>query len=139
MIRRMLGRLRRLRWWHWLCIFVVIATTVRVSLPPILRRIMVAQASQVLKARVDIGDVDLALLTGGIALKDVAVREATRHGEPETAAALTEQGAVPAPPTSGLDGTHAEATTPPSVGGARSDTLLTPPLVAWKRFAVDLD
>jgi hypothetical protein len=46
------------------------------ALPYALRPILAAQASKLLRARVEIGDVDLALLRGGIALEDVAVRPA---------------------------------------------------------------
>ena len=48
---------------------------VRVALPEVLRRVIISQASQALNARVDVGDVDLRLWRGGVALEDVAVRE----------------------------------------------------------------
>ena len=83
---------RRRRWLVALAVLLV----VRAALPEIVRRVLVTQLSERLRTRVDIGDVDLALWRGGVALKDVAV-----HAPP------------PAPPDDA-------------------------PLVAWKRFAVEL-
>ena len=45
----------------------------RIALPIVLRRVIASQASQALHARVDVGDVRLALWKGGVALEDVAV------------------------------------------------------------------
>jgi hypothetical protein len=66
------------RWWHWRrwIAAVSVLLLIRAALPQILRRVTIAQASQFLRAQVDVGDVDLALYRGGIALKDVAVRSA---------------------------------------------------------------
>src|SRR5213080_1975248 len=89
---------RRRRWLVALAIVVVL----RAALPAGLRVLLASQAGKLLRARVEIGDVDLALLRGAIALKDVAVRPGA---------------AAPAPSS----GPGAE-----------------PPLVAWKRFAVNV-
>src|SRR5437867_11526585 len=89
---------RRRRWLVALAILVVL----RAALPVGLRALLASQAGKLLEARVEIGDVDLALLRGAIALKDVAV----------------------------WPGTTAPA--PSSSPGAE------PPLVAWKRFAVNV-
>src|SRR5438034_992481 len=59
-----------------------------------LRRVLVSQLSQRLRTRVDVGDVDLALHRGGVALEDVALYAPDAPGEP--------------------------------------------PVIAWKRFAVEL-
>ena len=48
----------------------------RIALPYALRPIIASQASKAINARVDIGDVDLALYRAGIALNDVTVRPA---------------------------------------------------------------
>jgi Domain of Unknown Function (DUF748) len=70
----------RLRSWRlWLAMAVVAVVVVRVALPIVLRRVIVSQASGALGTRVDVGDVDLSLLAGGVALDDVAVWE---HREP---------------------------------------------------------
>ena len=61
---------RRRRWVFALGLVVV----VRVSLPAILRPILVSQAEKLLKAQVELGDVDLHLLGGGVVLKDFAIR-----------------------------------------------------------------
>ncbi len=61
---------RRRRWLFALGLAVV----VRVSLPAILRPILVSQAEQLLKAHVELGDVDLHLLGAGVVLKDFAIR-----------------------------------------------------------------
>ncbi len=60
------------RWRRWL-IAAAVVLVVRALLPFVLQRVIASQASQMLHARVEVGDVDLALLQGGVALKDVAV------------------------------------------------------------------
>lgn len=75
-----------------------VLVALRAALPWALRSLLASQASEAVHARVEIGDVDLALWRGGVALEDVAVRAAD-----EPAGGTTE-----------------------------------PPLVGWKRFAVEL-
>jgi len=60
------------RWRRWL-IVVGVLMVVRAALPEVLRRVIVSQASQALRTRVDLGDVDLALVRGGVELKDFAI------------------------------------------------------------------
>jgi Domain of Unknown Function (DUF748)/AsmA family len=81
---------RRLRWppvlesrRFWLIVLGV-AVLLRVVLPYALRPILESKASQALNARVDIGDVDLALYRAGIALEDVAVHPAGWTPETDT-------------------------------------------------------
>ncbi|MCW5892749.1 MAG: DUF748 domain-containing protein [bacterium] len=65
----------RRRWVRWLAIgVVVLLVALRIALPEIVRRVAVAQANQAIAGRLDIGDVDLWLLRGAIALERVAVR-----------------------------------------------------------------
>jgi len=87
---------RRRRWLVALAILVVL----RAALPAGLRVLLASQAGKLLRARVEIGDVDLALLRGAIALKDVVVR--------------------------------------PGATAPSSSSDSGPPLVAWKRFAVNV-
>ena len=79
--------LRRRRRW---IIATVVVLVLRAALPLVLRHVLASQATKALHTRVDIGDVDLSLLRGGAALKDVAVYAST-------APAATEDG-VPAEP-----------------------------------------
>ena len=60
------------RWQRWLIAAAIVAC-VRALLPLVLQRVIASQASKALHARVEVGDVDLALLRGGVALKEVAV------------------------------------------------------------------
>ena len=53
---------------------VVLAVAVRVALPPVLRSVIVSQGNKAIAGRLEVGDVDLWLLLGGAALKDVALR-----------------------------------------------------------------
>lgn len=53
---------------------LALAVAVRVALPPVLRRVIVSQANAALAGRLEVGDVDLWLVLGGAALKDVALR-----------------------------------------------------------------
>src|ERR1700687_3960114 len=101
-----LNRLRdrvHLQGWRLWALLVIGIVGVRAALPVVIRRVAASQASKLLHARVDIGDVDLALFRGGIALKEVTVRALTDHAE----------GAAEAPPDA-------------------------PPLIAWRRFAVEV-
>src|SRR5262249_9697925 len=59
----------------WLVVLGAILV-LRIALPYVVRPVLAWQASKATNARVDIGDVDLALYRAGIALNDVAVRPA---------------------------------------------------------------
>lgn len=65
--------LRSRRFW---LIVLGVAVVLRAALPYALRPVLESKASQAIKARVDIGDVDLALYRAGIALENVTVRPA---------------------------------------------------------------
>ncbi|MBX3023961.1 DUF748 domain-containing protein [bacterium] len=105
----------RLHRWRWWLAAAAVLLVIRAALPEVLRRVIVSQASQALNARVDVGDVDLRLWRGGIALEDVAVRE---KGAPE-----------PPPPAAEEEDEHAP---PPPAFDAYS------PIVGFKRLAVEL-
>jgi hypothetical protein len=70
---RMGAGLRLMRRWWW-AILIAIVLIVRAALPAILRGQIETRASEALHAAVHVGDVDLALLAGGVALEDVSVR-----------------------------------------------------------------
>src|SRR5438132_611666 len=69
-------------WSSWLArrrvrialVLLALAVAVRGALPPVLRRVIVSQGNAALAGRLEVGDVDLSLLLGGAALKDVALR-----------------------------------------------------------------
>src|SRR5262245_153665 len=63
-------------WRRWAIALGVALVVLRVALPYALRPLLESQASKAINARVDIGDVDLALHRAGIALEDVAVHPA---------------------------------------------------------------
>ena len=69
---------RRRRWLVLLGVLVVL----RAALPEVVRRVLVSQLSQRLRTRVDVGDVDLALHRGGVALEDVALYAPDAPGAP---------------------------------------------------------
>jgi hypothetical protein len=60
------------RWW-W-AILLVLVVVLRIALPSILRSQIETRASEALRAKVHVGDVQLKLLGGGVALEDVDVR-----------------------------------------------------------------
>jgi uncharacterized protein involved in outer membrane biogenesis len=64
------------RWRRWL-IAATIILLVRVLLPIVVQKVIASQASKALNATVQVGDVDLGLFSGFVALKDVAVRANT--------------------------------------------------------------
>ncbi len=109
------SRLKRWRWWIAAAVLIV---AVRVALPIVLRRVIVAQASEALHAQVEVGDVDLALWKGGVALDDVAVYEAGGGGQ----GSGVDQSPTPDP--------RPLCDRPPFPDNA--------PIVAFKRFAVEL-
>jgi hypothetical protein len=67
----------------WLAVLGAVLV-LRVALPYALRPILASQASKAINARVDIGDVDLALYRAGIALDDVTVHPAGWSPEHDT-------------------------------------------------------
>ncbi|HJQ85030.1 MAG TPA: AsmA family protein, partial [Candidatus Binatia bacterium] len=64
---------------------VVLLLVVRIALPSILRRVIVSQADGAVAGHLAVGDVDLWLLRGALALEDVALRD---EGAAETARPL---------------------------------------------------
>jgi len=74
------GLFRRRRRW---IIAAAVVLVVRAALPLVLRHVIASQATKALHTRVDIGDVDLFLLRGGVALKDVAVYAPTAQAGPD--------------------------------------------------------
>ncbi len=76
---------------------LAVVLLVRATLPEVLRRVIVSQASQALNARVDIGDVDLRLWRGGVTLEDVAVREKNAPEAPPAPENMPEDAAPPPP------------------------------------------
>lgn len=117
----------RLWRWRWLLTLVALLVLVRANLPWIIRRVLVAQASALLRADVALGDVDLALYKGGVALHDLAIR------------------LRPTPiarPTGGDgDAAHAIRDTQPTASTERTgEAAARPaaPILAWKTFAVSL-
>ncbi len=78
----------RLRSRRLLVIALGVLVLLRLALPYVLRPVLVSRASQAINARVNIGDVDIALYRAGIALEDVTIRPAVTispaAGTPET-------------------------------------------------------
>jgi Domain of Unknown Function (DUF748) len=75
------------RWQRWAIALGIAAVVLRVALPYALRPILESRAARAINARVQIGDVDLALYRAGIALEEVTVRPAgwtpeTDNGDP---------------------------------------------------------
>jgi uncharacterized protein involved in outer membrane biogenesis len=70
---RLRGWLRRNRR-RILITVVTLALVVRIALPYVVRRVAESQANAIVAGQVAIGDVDLYLLRGGVALDDVALR-----------------------------------------------------------------
>ncbi len=103
----------RLHRWRWWLVALGVLIAVRVALPEILRRVIISQASEQLHARVDVGDVDLRLWRGGVALEDVAIRAAD---------------APPAPPPP----EEADPAAPPPPFDEHS------PILGFQRLAVEL-
>lgn len=66
---------------------LVLALAARIALPPLLRRVVESQANAALAGRVVVGDLDLHLLRGGVALDEVTLhREDAPPGEPAVVA-----------------------------------------------------
>ena len=111
-------------WRRWI-IALVIVIVVRAALPLVLRSVIASQASKALRARVEVGDVDLALYKLGVALTDVAVYTAN----PSTGSGDASGGPTPS---------ATPAATAESQAAPAATTAAERPLIAWKRFAVSV-
>src|SRR5512147_2248983 len=94
---------------------LLLLIAVRVALPSVVRRVVVDRADRALVGRVEIDDVDLALLTGVFTLHGLRVYA---------------DEAAPAVPT-----TDASPTTPPRAGEGRPGSA---PVLSARRLTVDL-
>ncbi|HEY2388823.1 MAG TPA: DUF748 domain-containing protein [Candidatus Binatia bacterium] len=81
------GRLLARRRNQILLALVVLVIAVRVALPHVIRRVAVSQADAALVGRIELDDVDLALLTGGITLHGLRVFATEAPHDPQPAAA----------------------------------------------------
>lgn len=135
---------------------------IRVALPYVLRSVAASQASAALHARVEIGDVDLALWKGGVALEQVAVYPLPRDGAPRM---LREgSGEVAVPPRVVREGSGEAVAAPRVLREGTGEAVAAPrvlregtaaarliregtgeldaggelPIVAFDRFAVEL-
>jgi len=149
----------RTRLWRWrrLIALIILVLLFRAVLPEILRYVIASQASKATRANVTIGDVDLELYRGGIALMDVAVRERGSTAPPAagavglgaTPASTPLPTATPTPATPAPDGSAPAGEAPPAqVTTSPAPASGTPvaagsapagssalPLIAWKRIA----
>jgi uncharacterized protein involved in outer membrane biogenesis len=110
-------------WRRWI-IAVLVVVVMRAALPLVLRSVIASQASKALHARVEVGDVDLALYRLGIALKDVAVFAAAQPADAGAASGGPNPDATP---------TAATEQPAPANAAAADD-----PLIAWKRFELSV-
>jgi len=83
----------RLRRWRWVLILLGVVIALRVALPYAIRYVLVSQGSKLLRTKVEVGDVDLWLLQGAVAIKDFALYEPVTNG-PQTGSLST--GTAPA-------------------------------------------
>jgi hypothetical protein len=100
---------------------------VRIALPMVLRAVIASQASEALHAQVAVGDVDLRLWRGGVALEDVAIRAAGASAAAEAASSS----ATPHPDLPPQGGKELSPQAAPAFGDDA-------PLIAFKRFAVEI-
>jgi hypothetical protein len=61
----------------WLFVTAIVLA-IRIALPSLVRLVLIVEASDILRTRVEVGDVDLSLLRGGIALENVVVHDPGR-------------------------------------------------------------
>lgn len=111
-------------WRRWIIALFVLLVA-RAALPLVLRSVIASQASKALHARVEVGDVDLALYKLGVALKDVAVRQTSPLAE---AGPVSGGPPPPATPDAATDGHAKHGDTAPA----------DEPLISWKRFEVSV-
>jgi hypothetical protein len=58
---------------RWLWAVVATLVVLRAAVPEVVRQVLVSRAAETLKTRVEVGDVDLAFMRGGVTLEDVAL------------------------------------------------------------------
>lgn len=127
--RRLIAR-RRTR---VLLAIVLLLVLVRIALPAVLRRVVVSQADQALVGRIEIDDIDLSLLTGGITLHGFRVfsgeAAAGAGSSPQEAARPTSSDAASPAAHASADPSATEAAraaSSPTVAAA-SHAAATPP------------
>jgi hypothetical protein len=81
----LVAALRRRRTQVWIGVFVFVLVF-RAALPEVIRRVAISQADAALQGRIELGDVDLSLLGGGVTLEDLSVHVDERVAEPTGAA-----------------------------------------------------
>jgi len=128
---------RILHRWRWLLVVLVLIILVRAALPFGIRYALVSKGSELLRAKVEVGDIDLWLLSGAVAIDDFSLQPLAEVS-PASAA-----GTVPSA-TSGLTpeaAAEAPTTPPGSPPGPPDAAALVGerPLLAWKRLLVDVN
>lgn len=113
-VRRVWSR----RWARVLLVVAVALVVLRMALPAILRRVVVAQADEAMVGRVEIDDVDLALLRGAFTLHGVRVYSSEAPAEGAPAATASPSAAASAP--------DATAPTPDATGTAAFTATAVP-------------
>ncbi len=135
------GRRRRI-----LLALAVLLIAFRAALPEIVRRVAIRQADQALAGRIELDDVDLALVTGGITLHGLRVfanesaaapvagekSPPARHAGSEDAPPSREAAGADAPADRNAGVTHADAPAP------EREAAGTAPVFSATRLSVDL-
>ena len=80
------------RRWRWI-IAITLLLVVRALLPPTVRHLITTRASKAINARVEVANVDLWLLRGGIALDEATLPQLFGAAEPATHASALPGGA----------------------------------------------
>ncbi|MCC6766024.1 MAG: DUF748 domain-containing protein [Deltaproteobacteria bacterium] len=114
---------------------VLLAVIVRIALPAVLRRVVVAQADEALVGRVEIDDIDLAPLTGGLTLHGLRVFSTEATPVESTAPASTAGAEASAALDAPVEPVAARTGAPPE---ARQGPPGSAPVFSAKTLAVDI-
>jgi len=135
LLERFWGRRRN----RWLLALLVLLVVVRIALPYVVRRVAVDQADKALVGRIELDDVDLFLVRGGVTLKGLRVFADEKPAPTTASAEAGVSDATPSAPASGAaPAAPAESSAPAPV---TTDTALAPgraPVFAADRLAVNL-
>ncbi|HVP30247.1 MAG TPA: DUF748 domain-containing protein [Myxococcota bacterium] len=135
LVRRLWARRRN----RILLALFVLAVAVRIALPYVVRKIAVDQADKALVGRIELDDVDLSLVTGGITLHGLRVfaNELTAERAAPTSGAPG-GGAAAQPPPADAKPSAADAAAPAPVTAAAPGPPGSAPVFATDRLTVDL-
>ncbi len=138
---RQLSWFSGLKRWRWALVAIGVGVAIRVALPFALRYVLISQGSEKLRAQVEVGDVDLWVLRGAVAIEDFALRPLPDAGRGKGSSRDSGSALQAIAPSVGgrVEGETIPSDSPVTVSpAAPGEPSTEAPLVAWKRLLADI-